>query len=69
MSTYTARIIWKSDEPETFTKNRYTRGHSWEFDGGELVFKNDPPDSAVFVHSEMVINRLTSKRHFVTEKL
>lgn len=37
MSTYTAKIVWKSDSPETFTKNRYTRGHTWEFDGGVTV--------------------------------
>jgi organic hydroperoxide reductase OsmC/OhrA len=34
MSSYTANISWKSDSPETFTKNRYTRGHTWSFDGG-----------------------------------
>ncbi len=37
MSTYTAKITWKSDSPNTFTKNRYTRGHTWEFDGGVTV--------------------------------
>jgi organic hydroperoxide reductase OsmC/OhrA len=34
MSIYTAKITWKSDTPDTFTKNRYTRGHEWKFDGG-----------------------------------
>ncbi|HVF48077.1 MAG TPA: OsmC family protein [Pyrinomonadaceae bacterium] len=33
MSTYTAKITWKNDAPDTFTKNRYTRGHTWSFDG------------------------------------
>lgn len=33
MSTYTAKITWKSDSQETFTKDRYSRGHEWEFDG------------------------------------
>ena len=37
MSTYTAKISWKNDSPETFTKNRYTRGHKWSFDGGVEV--------------------------------
>lgn len=37
MSTYTAQIAWKSDSPETFTKNRYSRGHEWSFDGGVTV--------------------------------
>ncbi len=43
MSTYTATITWKSDSPETFTKNRYTRGHTWEFDGGVTVPASSSP--------------------------
>src|SRR5215467_4653609 len=33
MSIYTAKISWKNDSPDTFTKGRYTRGHKWSFDG------------------------------------
>ncbi len=43
MSTYTAKITWKSDSPDTFTKNRYTRGHEWEFDGGVTVAASSSP--------------------------
>ncbi|MGB7201423.1 MAG: OsmC family protein [Pyrinomonadaceae bacterium] len=43
MSIYTAKIVWKSDSPETFTKNRYTRGHTWEFDGGVSVPASSSP--------------------------
>ncbi|MBP9663248.1 MAG: OsmC family protein [Pyrinomonadaceae bacterium] len=43
MSKYTARIAWKSDSPETFTKNRYTRGHTWDFDGGVSVPASSSP--------------------------
>jgi len=43
MSTYTAKITWKSDSPETFTKNRYTRGHTWSFDGGTEVPASSSP--------------------------
>ncbi len=43
MSTYTAKIIWKSDSPDTFTKNRYTRGHTWSFDGGVTVSASSSP--------------------------
>lgn len=43
MSTYPAKITWKSDSPETFTKNRYTRGHTWEFDGGVTVPASSSP--------------------------
>lgn len=43
MSTYSARITWKNDSPETFTKNRYSRGHAWEFDGGTSVPASSSP--------------------------
>ncbi len=43
MSTYTAKISWKSDSPETFTKNRYSRGHTWSFDGGIEVPASSSP--------------------------
>ena len=43
MSTYTATISWKSDSPENFTKNRYTRGHTWSFDGGIEVPASSSP--------------------------
>lgn len=43
MSTYTATITWKSDSPETFTKQRYTRGHTWAFDGGVTVPASSSP--------------------------
>ena len=45
MSTYTAAINWKSDSPEAFAKNQYTRGHSWEFDGGVTVPASSSPHS------------------------
>ncbi len=43
MSTYAAKIKWKSDSPETFAKNKYTRGHTWEFDGGITVPASSSP--------------------------
>lgn len=43
MSTYTAKITWESDSPDTFTKNRYTRGHEWAFDGGVTVPASSSP--------------------------
>lgn len=43
MSTYTAKISWKSDSPDTFTKNRYTRGHTWSFDGGIEIPASSSP--------------------------
>ena len=43
MSTYTAKISWKNDSPDTFTKSRYTRGHTWSFDGGVEVPASSSP--------------------------
>ena len=43
MSTYTATIIWKSDSLDRFSKNQYTRGHAWEFDGGVTVPASSSP--------------------------
>ncbi len=35
--------MWKSDSPESFVKNRYTRGHVWAFDGGVEVPASSSP--------------------------
>src|SRR5687767_5700721 len=43
MSTYSAKVTWKNDAPDTFTKNRYTRGHTWSFDGGIDVPASSSP--------------------------
>jgi organic hydroperoxide reductase OsmC/OhrA len=43
MSTYTAKIVWKTDTTDNFTKNRYTRGHTWSFDGGIEVPASSSP--------------------------
>ena len=45
MSTYTAKISWKSDSAEAFAANRYTRGHMWQFDGGVTVPASSSPHS------------------------
>jgi organic hydroperoxide reductase OsmC/OhrA len=36
MSTYTAQVRWRRDG-QKFTDNRYSRGHTWKFDGGTEV--------------------------------
>ncbi|MEO7540226.1 MAG: OsmC family protein [Pyrinomonadaceae bacterium] len=37
MSIYTAKITWNNDSPDTFAKNKYSRAHTWSFDGGVSV--------------------------------
>ena len=42
MSTYTAEIRWSRGE-QKFTDNRYSRAHSWHFDGGAVVPASSSP--------------------------
>lgn len=42
MSTYTAEIRWARDG-QKFTDNRYSRGHTWKFDGGVEVPASSSP--------------------------
>lgn len=37
MSDYTATVYWKRNPTEAFKDNQYSRGHTWEFDGGVTV--------------------------------
>jgi organic hydroperoxide reductase OsmC/OhrA len=34
MASYTATILWERTPGEAFSDNRYSRGHTWSFDGG-----------------------------------
>jgi len=43
MSTYQAQVIWRRQSHERFLDSRYSRAHSWTFDGGVVV----PASSAV----------------------
>jgi organic hydroperoxide reductase OsmC/OhrA len=36
MATYTARVRWQRGD-QKFTDNRYSRAHTWKFDGGTEV--------------------------------
>ena len=42
MSTYTAEIRWSRGE-QKFTDHRYSRAHSWRFDGGAVVPASSSP--------------------------
>lgn len=41
--TYTATIHWHRAADETFTDNRYSRGHQWSFDGGMTFRASSSP--------------------------
>ncbi|BFM09416.1 OsmC family protein [Halioxenophilus aromaticivorans] len=43
MSDYTAKIQWARSEGETFVDKHYSRGHTWEFDGGVTVPASSSP--------------------------
>ncbi|MFK7865241.1 MAG: OsmC family protein [Pseudohongiellaceae bacterium] len=42
MSRYTAQIQWQCDS-DSFLENRYSRAHSWTFDGGLTVPASSSP--------------------------
>ena len=43
MSEYGALIRWQKAEDEAFSDNQYSRGHTWEFDGGITVPASSSP--------------------------
>ena len=43
MSKYTAKIAWKRQPQEAFTDNKYSRGHTWTFDGGAVIAASSAP--------------------------
>ena len=42
---YTATIAWQRGGDEKFTDNRYSRAHTWSFDGGIAVPASSAPSS------------------------
>ena len=42
MATHTATISWQRDG-QTFSDGRYSRGHTWRFDGGAEVAASASP--------------------------
>lgn len=43
MSTHVATIHWQRDD-EKFSDSKYSRGHTWEFEGGAVVAASSSPD-------------------------
>lgn len=50
VSTYTARVRWERGE-HSFIDKRYSRAHTWEFDGGLSVPASASPDIVPLPHS------------------
>lgn len=48
---YTALVEWHRGADEAFTDNRYSRGHSWSFDGGVRVPASSAPSSVRLPYS------------------
>ena len=51
MSSYTATIRWERSE-QLFTDNRYSRAHTWQFDGGIEVPASSSPHSVPAPYSQ-----------------
>ena len=43
MSEYYALVKWKRSDDEAYIDNKYSRGHTWEFDGGVKVPASSSP--------------------------
>ena len=43
MASYTATIVWERGQDEAFTDSRFSRGHSWAFDGGVTLRASSSP--------------------------
>lgn len=43
MSDHHARLLWQRDPAEPFVDQRYSRRHSWHFDGGAVVPGSSSP--------------------------
>jgi organic hydroperoxide reductase OsmC/OhrA len=43
MSEHTVRIIWSNNSADEFLKRKYSREHTWEFDGGARVAASSSP--------------------------
>ncbi|MBU0912246.1 MAG: OsmC family protein [Gammaproteobacteria bacterium] len=44
MSEYYAQVLWRKADSEIFTDSKYSRAHSWNFDGGARVAASASPD-------------------------
>ena len=52
MARHVATISWRRDEGSDFLNNKYSRAHSWLFDGGAVVAASPSPDIVPAPHSD-----------------
>ena len=52
MSHHTATIAWQRDASQPFTDHRYSRRHSWQFDGGLQVPGSSSPHVVKLPYSD-----------------
>jgi len=43
MSTHFAHVNWSKQDNESYIDNKYSRGHTWSFDGGTTVLASSSP--------------------------
>ena len=43
MSEYSAKVVWTRGTGEAFIDSKYSRGHSWIFDGGRTIPASSSP--------------------------
>jgi len=72
MATHTAIIHWKLTSPD-FLKGRYSREHTWEFDGGAVIQASPAPSvvpvplsNPAFVDPEEALVASLSSCHMLT---
>ncbi len=62
MSTHVATIRWQRNA-DTFVDDQYSRGHSWEFDGGAVVAASASP--AVVPRPQSIAENVDPEEAFV----
>jgi len=51
MATHDAEIRWRRADDEAFTDRRYSRAHTWHFDGGAVVAASSSPHAVPLPYS------------------
>ena len=53
MSNYSATVRWVRPQSDDFPKGRYSRAHSWSFDGGAVVPASSSPHVVPLPYSDL----------------